>query len=128
MTAIRITLSIIALFFLFLILRTNMGDHRSPNVINWDVYGYYVPLQGALIYHDVNHFAFAEKQLQQYKFSSSLYQLQELPNGNRIPVYTIGIAITQLPFFLSAEIVTSLSGNYARDGMSPPFQWAMLIS
>src|SRR5689334_8305555 len=107
MTPLRVAIAAIIVFFSFLAIQTNVN---KPDVITWDVYGYYVPLPAAFIYHDLSHYGFAEDHLNKYKFSSALYQVETLANGNRIPIYTIGIAIMELPFFLAADLFTRVSG------------------
>ena len=101
---------------------------KKTNIITWDVYGYYVLLPATFIYHDVQHFNFAEKNIQQHEISNNLYQIQQLKNGNRIPIYTIGFAIAHLPFFIIADIFTQSQNYFARDGLSFPYQLALLIS
>ncbi|WP_020571930.1 hypothetical protein [Neolewinella persica] len=94
----------------------------TTNVINWDGYGYYAYLPGAFVYGDISEYAFAEDHFSSYEVSSGIYQLMELENGSRFPIYNIGLAVVWTPAFLITHSITAVTGIAAADGMSYPYQ------
>lgn len=96
---------------------------ESINVITWDVFGYYVYLPAFFEYGDLTHFAFVNDLNEQYRFSSEIYQINE----DRMPIYTMGLAILMLPFFLIAHLIASLNPAWATDGLSAPYQWMIVL-
>lgn len=96
---------------------------ESINVITWDVFGYYVYLPAVFEYGDLSQFAFVNGLNEQYKFSSDIYQI----NADRMPIYTMGLALLMLPFFLIAHLIASLNPGWASDGLSAPYQWMIVL-
>ncbi len=95
---------------------------ESINVITWDVFGYYVYLPAVFEYGDLSQFAFVNDLNEQYRFSSEIYQINE----DRMPIYTMGLAILMLPFFLIAHLMASLNPAWTSDGLSAPYQWMIV--
>lgn len=108
----------------------NTSAERVNKVFQWDKSGYHLYLPAVFIYQDVQRFNF-------YPYIDSLYQpagayknyeLNELPNDNRINKYTVGVAIHELPFFLCAHFINKSFIHYPVDGYSLPYQWGGIIS
>ncbi|MFK8163807.1 MAG: hypothetical protein AB8H12_15280, partial [Lewinella sp.] len=99
----------------------------STNVINWDGYGYYAYLPGAFVYGDIKEYAFAEDHFATYEVSSDIYQLMEVDNGSRFPIYNIGLAVVWTPAFLITHGITAITGMAPADGMSYPYQLMVLL-
>lgn len=99
----------------------------TTNVINWDGYGYYAYLPGAFVYGDISAYAFAEDHFEKYEVSSDIYQLMEVDNGSRFPIYNIGLAVVWAPAFLVTHGITALTGMAPADGMSYPYQLMVLL-
>jgi len=59
-----------------------------------------------------------------YEITTTLYQAVQLPNGNWIMKYSMGLAILYTPFFFIAHMIASLTGNPA-DGLSLPYQYTL---
>ncbi len=51
----------------------------------------------------------------------------ELENGRSLSVFSIGVALLQLPFFLGATLMAWINGHPA-DGYSCPYAWARLVA
>ncbi len=105
---------------------------------NGDSYGYYAYLPMTFIHHD-----FKTLQLETYhrKKNSVDYKDQDLtlenlpawwlpgvvaPNGNRVNIYTCGVALMQLPFFAVAHVLASPLG-FVADGYSLPYRFVLLL-
>lgn len=100
---------------------------RKTNVINWDGYGYYVYLPAIFIYGDVEEYAFVDEHFANYEVSSEVYQLMATEDGSRFPIYNIGLAVVWAPAFLLTHAVVSLTGLAPADGMSYPYQLAIVL-
>lgn len=98
----------------------------EPLITTWDVYGYWTYLPAAITYGDVTQFAFAEEHFENYEIASQLFQLTETSNG-RVPVYTNGLALLWAPAYLCADVIARL-GNTERDGISRPYQYALIFT
>ena len=111
-------------------LTISIYHHSRPGndlVATWDVYGYYLYLPGAFTFGDLERFDFAEGHFADYPMASGLYQLQEVENGNRVPIYTMGLAMAWSPFYLVAEGINAI-GGVERDGMRPVNQWSLIFA
>jgi len=91
-------------------------------IITWDVFGYYLYLPASIIYGDLDTFLSVEYLREHYEFSHSIYQINE----ERMPIYTIGMAILYAPFFLLAHLFASITA-FPADGLSLPYQWALVF-
>jgi len=97
-------------------------------VTQWDALGYYQYLPAVFIYGDIGRQAWLERVDSAYQVSGgSIYQVTDLPNGNRATKYFCGISLMQAPFFTIGHLVAGASGA-AQDGFSPPYQWAIALS
>ncbi|MCP4440888.1 MAG: hypothetical protein GY810_18355 [Aureispira sp.] len=95
----------------------------TTNIITWDVYGYYVYLPALFNFQELGSFDFVQEvHFPKYNVSAgSLYQLSQFENGKAVPIYTLGLSILFLPFYLLAYVWAALS-SYPNDGLSHPFQ------
>lgn len=101
----------------------------SPlKVTQWDALGYYQYLPAVFIYGDVERQDWLAAVDSQYHVSGgSLYQVTDLPNGNRATKYFCGIALMQAPFFALGHLWAGFTAA-PQDGFSPPYQWAIGLS
>lgn len=92
-------------------------------MLTWDVFGYYLYLPANVIYDDPNltNHAWLDDLMKKYEPSPTLYQLVDLPNGNRMIKYSSGMAVCYAPFFFIAHWLAPHLG-YAADGFSLPYQ------
>ena len=97
-------------------------------VTQWDALGYYQYLPAVFIHGDIGRQEWLEGVDSLYQLSGgTIYQVTELPNGNRAMKYFCGIAILQAPFFGIGHVAAGISGA-PQDGFSPPYQWAIALS
>ncbi|MCB9169020.1 MAG: hypothetical protein H6594_01555 [Flavobacteriales bacterium] len=97
-------------------------------VTRWDALGYYQYLPAVVLYRDIARQDWLEGIDSTYHLSGgSIYQVFDLPNGNRATKYFCGIAIMQLPFFVVGHVIAGWTGH-PQDGFSIPYQWAIGIS
>lgn len=96
---------------------------KPVNMLTWDVFGYYLYLPANFIYDDphLKEHQWLDDIMQKYKPSPTLYQLVDLPNGNRMIKYSSGSAVLYAPFFFIAHWITPLT-KYPADGFSLPYQ------
>ena len=106
----------------------HLGGTDPVNVISWDVYGYYVYLPAVFNYSDPVYYSFLTDHFENYSISGNLYQVQEVVDGRKAPIYTIGLAIIWLPMYTIANIIAWVSPSYAMDGLSGPYQWGIIVT
>jgi hypothetical protein len=117
---------IIFLIFAVTILTVNLLK-PPKNILTYDTFGYYLYLPGAFIYDQLEFTdqSKLEKLNEEYNITSTFYQFVRAPNMKYLDKYTMGLAYLYTPFFLVAHIVAS-AGGFPLDGLSPPYQHAML--
>ncbi|MEI8049107.1 MAG: hypothetical protein WCI92_17120 [Bacteroidota bacterium] len=99
------------------------------NILSWDVFGYYLYLPAAFIYHDLrlHDIAWVQHLIDQYQTTSTFYQATSLPGGGWVMKYSMGMAVLNAPAFFIAHIISLLTG-FKTDGFSLPYQYAWAIS
>jgi len=100
----------------------------KANIVKWDGYGYYAYLPAIFVYGDVEAYAFAEDHFENYEISGSIYQLMEVENGSRFPIYNVGMAVVWTPGFLLAHGLVKATGMAPADGMSFPYQLSSVLT
>lgn len=98
----------------------------SEATISWDVSGYYMYLPALFIYHDLRECKFQKEISVKYSPTPN-FENARLYNhtSGRIMQYNCGQAIAMLPFFFLGHTCATLSGVYADDGFSFPYQFAL---
>lgn len=132
MRSARSFLSVIAVALVLIGTRigySDLGGSTPLKVTTWDAFGYYQYLPATFIYHDIERQAWVEPIDSTYHVigTGGLYQLMDLPNGNRATKYLCGTALLELPFFLVGHAVAGITGA-PQDGFSPPYQWAIALA
>ena len=102
---------------------------KWQNPLSWDAFGYHLYLPAAFLWDDVQlkDFSKVEQINSQYQSTGTLYQGEKTENGSWMIKYTIGLAVMEAPFFLTAHLVAPSLG-YAADGFSNPYQLAFLLA
>ena len=96
--------------------------------ISWDVSGYYMYLPALFIYKDLKHCNFKDSILKKYGPSSDFQQAFIHPkSGNYVMKYSMGQAITMLPWFIIGHLIARSSDIYPADGFSLPYQMSIGI-
>ncbi len=85
-------------------------------------------LPAGLIYGDPVQYGFAADHFANYQIANEMYQLAAVGDGAFSPIYTMGLAILWLPFFLVAHAVAGVAGAWPADGLSLPYQLAVLAA
>lgn len=111
--------SLAAIFFIH-------TGHNHDEVLNWDVFGYYLYLPALFIHNDLylQHYDWLEALFNQYEISSTFYQALKWETGNWIIRYTPGMAVLYLPFFIIGHLTAGILGM-PQDGLSAPYQYAI---
>ncbi|MCK4407220.1 MAG: glycosyltransferase family 39 protein [Bacteroidales bacterium] len=117
---IAIFLSLIIVIFNFL--------YIPSNILSWDVFGYYLYLPCLFIYNDLglNDVSVIHNIIEQYNSSATFYQAVQLPSGDWVMRYQMGMAILYSPAFFIGHLV-ALIGGYTADGFSSPYQYSVFI-
>lgn len=122
----RIKYSVLVIVLLGIILIVFRILTPPYKIISWDVFGYYLYLPAKFIYHNLSltDQSWLKVLFDKYEITTTLYQAVQLPNGNWIMKYSMGLAILYTPFFFIAHMIASLTGNPA-DGLSLPYQYTL---
>ncbi len=99
------------------------------NILSWDVFGYYLYLPAAFIYHDLRltDISWVNQLIEQYQTTATLYQATALPAGGWVMKYSMGMAVLNAPAFFIAHAFSLLT-DFNPDGFSLPYQYAWAIS
>ncbi|HET6990262.1 MAG TPA: hypothetical protein VFJ43_03015, partial [Bacteroidia bacterium] len=102
---------------------------RESYALSWDNYGYYLHLPAFVIHHDIGleDRSWLDALNKKYQQDRPFYQAWPGQKNRLVNVYPVGAAIFNLPFFLLGHLSAKISG-YDADGLSPPYQYAMIIS
>lgn len=96
---------------------------NNPNyVIVSDVISYYSYLPAIFVYNDVS-LSFIDKSDE--KLSDKFWP-KETPTGGKVIVYSSGMALIYLPFFLTAHFLSPYL-DYPSDGYSVPYRFALVM-
>ncbi|MBK9731555.1 MAG: hypothetical protein IPO83_09725 [Chitinophagaceae bacterium] len=88
--------------------------------LSWDVMGYYLYLP-SYFYDDISKLHNLQHILDTYHPVDGFGNAFQLPSGNYMMKYSIGMALMYLPFFGVAHLWAH-AGGYAVDGFSYPYQ------
>lgn len=119
-------LSLFALLFVcaFLVIaaffypKWKIGETEAT--LSWDVMGYYLYLP-SYFYDDISKLHELPDLVKKYRPVYGFWNAFELPNGNYMMKYSMGMAMMYLPFFGIAHIWATV-GGFAVDGFSFPYQ------
>lgn len=111
------TIILIGILLLFSSANINWGNNRWQHIIKADGKGYYAWLPAIFIYNDVNFGFFDKIEKQKYFKEELFYDYRVNINNKTSNKYFLGTAILQMPFFLTAHLITKLTKNDA-DGYS----------
>lgn len=100
--------------------------NRPSFLFGWDSFGYHLYLPALFIHQDplVHDISWVEAAQNTYDASGTLYQISTLPDGTRLPKYSMGLAVLWSPWFLTGHALAKLTGHPA-DGYSAPYQLAV---
>ncbi len=119
--------AVLLVIVVFTAMRLNYWKPGQPspgNVLTWDAFGYYLDLPGVFIYRDIAKLAWLPGVLEKYQPTGNLYQVSELPSGNRVMKYLLGLSILYAPFFFLGHLAAGWSG-FPQDGFSAPYAAAV---
>lgn len=99
------------------------------NPIAWDGFGYFLYLPLLFIHNDLGMTdpGIVRDMFATYAPSDTFYQAHQAPSGLWVIRYTPGLALLHAPGFLVAHVLAAPLG-FASDGLSPPYQVAVLIT
>ncbi len=122
----------ISLFFVFVKIRqvkTVEPFIRDSYALSWDNYGYYLHLPAIIIHRDpgMQDRVWIDQLNSTYQKDRPFYQTWPGQKDRLVNVYPVGFSIFNLPFFCAGHLFAKIS-DYPADGLSPPYQWAMICS
>jgi len=108
------------------VVNSDMNTGQPPlKVTVWDAFGYYVYLPALFIYHDSKQLKWLDTIDKKYAVTGGDgIQAQKLDNGNYVFKYLGGVAILEIPLFVTAHIIAKAT-HYPADGFSPPYQYTL---
>ncbi|MBA3901069.1 MAG: hypothetical protein H0X62_12825, partial [Bacteroidetes bacterium] len=112
---------------LSLIIVAMVGLYPPSNSISWDVFGYYLYLPAVFIYQDLGlkDISIIENIISTYNNTATLYQASQLPDGNWVMKYPMGMAVLYAPFFFLSHLF-ALFLDFPADGFSAPYHWGLI--
>ncbi|HUM48342.1 MAG TPA: hypothetical protein PLD84_15530, partial [Chitinophagales bacterium] len=119
-------ISLYAFFFVCLFLlvaaffypKWKIGETEAT--LSWDVMGYYLYLP-SYFYDDISKLHQLPHILETYRPVNGFGNAFQLPNGNYMMKYSLGMSLMYLPFFGIAHLWAQL-GGFPADGFSYPYQ------
>lgn len=118
----KVLISLLLLFSSYIFLNGNWLHTRYP--IQMDANGYYIYLPAAFIYQDLAKLSFVDDMPEQFDRKYFLYRNHK---GGYLSKYSPGVAILQLPFFLTAHFLAPVF-HFEQSGYSPPYRLAVALS
>lgn len=108
---------------------TKVVENNETCVCNYDGFGYYMYLPYFFQHGDLNMNQQWAIELQNNYCGSDIpvYQLHQMPNGNSIDIYHMGLAFVQLPSYFIADLIAGTFG-FKQDGFSKPYHIAYLLN
>lgn len=127
----RNRLSILALILIISVIsivRLSRPQWERNEILTWDVFGYYLYLPATFIHHDIKleQQQWIDTAMSKYPTTPVLYQVHSGPKGNRVILYTSGMAMMYSPFFFTAHVLAKPM-DYEADGLSTPYQLAIAM-
>ncbi|MFH1118806.1 MAG: hypothetical protein V1775_03215 [Bacteroidota bacterium] len=100
----------------------------TDNELSWDVFGYYIHLPAAFIYHDhaLENINWIHDIMTKYPVTGTLYQLSTGPDWNPIFFFLMGMSFFYSPWFFIGHVLAMNSG-YPVDGFSLPYQYSIAL-
>lgn len=124
--------SVIILFILVSVcIIANTANTWQGRLYKLDPSGYHLYLPAIFIYNDVTRLSFypyIEETYNPSGYGQTNFCIYDLPNGNRLNRYSLGVAIHEAPFFLAAHWVNTTLLHYPTDGYSAPYEIATVLS
>jgi hypothetical protein len=105
----------------------NWGKNKWKGIIEVDGKGYYAYLPAVFIYNDLNFGFFDRIEKEEYYNENLYYDYRSSSNGKTINKYYCGTAVTQVPFFLVAHVLSYLL-DFKMDGYSKLYPIAINIA
>ncbi len=117
----------VALILVMVIVYINFNN-ISPNILAWDVFGYYLYLPMTFIYKDITleDIDIIHQIVEKYESTGTLYQIVTAPDGGKVMKYSMGLAILLAPFFFIGHLVALIT-EFPADGFSIPYQYSIWI-
>ncbi len=123
----------IYLLVCYVLLRTCFvaASWREGKAISYDPAGYYLALPAHFIYDDLATVSFYDSLALEYGIGDAVSHTTDLPNGNRVMKYSLGMAVLSSPGFLVGHLSALSNDTFAADGYSHPYyfwlsMWSLL--
>jgi len=119
-------LSVVAVLIVSLLYLPKWKNKGTESSLGWDAATYYWYLPATFIYHDLKEQKFGDSIIKKYGFTPEFSQSFVHSSGNRVIVYSSGVAVLSMPAFTVAHFSAALLG-YEADGFSLPYQVAVQL-
>jgi hypothetical protein len=121
----------VILLFLFIFSANVFVNKQYNYCINWDSAGYYLYLPGLFIHHDLAYLDYYQHVDAEYQPTGSMQQygiIRDTVTRKPFIKYPAGVAMLELPFFLSAQLYSYCAGYPQLYGYSIPYQLAVCFA
>lgn len=101
--------------------------HIDDKEISWDVFGYYLPLQATFIKNDpmLDDRSWVDETIRTHEVSGTAYFVSSNEEGEPMYFFLFGMSYLYSLFFFLGHLIAGWMG-YAQDGLSPPYQYALV--
>jgi hypothetical protein len=113
----KISIMVIMLLMTMISSNLNWGKEYWKGILRVDGKGYYAYLPAVFIYHDLNFGFYDTIENKEYFNKNNVYDYRSNGNWKTINKYYCGTAVAELPFFLTAHLLSYLL-DYKTDGYS----------
>ena len=96
-------LCVAAVLFVSVIYLPKWKNKGTESSLGWDAATYYWYLPATFIYHDLKEQKFGDSIIQKYGFTPSFSESFVHSSGNRVIVYSSGVALLSMPAFFVAH-------------------------
>lgn len=121
-------LSLYALIISILFILVFRATHIRDREISWDVFGYYLPLQATFVEGDpmLHSPEWIKETVEKNDLAGTTYFVSKNDQGHSMYFFMFGMSIVYSVFFLVGHVGAGVFG-FAQDGLSPPYQYALIF-
>lgn len=114
------------LLYVAFIFYPKWNAEAGESSLGYDAATYYWYLPATFIYKDLKEQKFGDSITAKYRFQSTFAESYVHDSGNRVIVFSAGMAVMQLPAFAVAHLLARPLG-FDADGFSKPYQVALQL-
>lgn len=120
--------SFLVLILISILLIIFRVTHKEKQELTWDIFGYYLPLEATFIHDDymLDDRSWVEDAVYKNELAGTPYFVSTNEAGESMYFFLFGMSYVYSPFFFAGHWTADLMG-YPQDGLSPPYQWSLIV-